>query len=203
MGSEFDRSKRIGEINMKRKLILASASPRRRELLTAAGIEFEIIPSDAEEIKAGIPAEELAVRNAEAKALGVYNVSKEKGAYILGADTIVVIDGEILGKPRDKDDAMRMLTKLNGRTHTVITGWCIVHPGGDIESHNDISFVRFRESGREALINYIDTLEPMDKAGSYGIQGAGRDLVAGISGDLNNIIGLPTSAINRAKELIG
>ena len=188
---------------MNDKLILASSSPRRRELLTSAGVEFEIMPSDAEEIKSGIPAEELAVKNAEAKALAVYNVSKEKDTFVLGADTIVLIDGEILGKPRDKADAMRMLTKLNGRTHTVITGWCIVHPGGDIESHKDVSLVRFRENSREKIINYIDTAEPMDKAGSYGIQGIGRTLVAGFSGDLNNIIGLPTSAINRAKELVG
>lgn len=192
----------IGETDMKSELILASASPRRRELLTAAGIGFEIIPSDAEEIKSGMPAEKLAVRNAEAKALGVFDHCREREAYILGADTVVVIDNEILGKPRDRDDALSMLSKLNGRTHTVITGWCIVHPDGKTERHYDVSLVRFRNNDRETLISYIDTVEPMDKAGSYAIQGIGRKIVAGISGDLNNIIGLPTSAIKRAKELV-
>ena len=186
---------------MKNKLILASSSPRRRELLTAAGVRFDIIPSDAREIKSGYAPEILAAKNAEAKAAHVYNGMSEKDAYVLGADTVVVIDGEILGKPKDKNDAFGMLTKLSGRTHTVVTGWCVIYPDGNREVHSDSSRVRFRSNTKEEIEAYIDTVEPMDKAGSYAIQGLGRNIVAGYTGDLCNIIGLPTSAIKRVKEL--
>ena len=186
---------------MKNKLILASASPRRRELLTAAGIDFEIIPSDADEIKSGFAPEILASKNAEAKAAHVYNGLSDKNAYVIGADTIVVIDGEILGKPKDKGDAFRMLEKLSGRTHTVVTGWCVIRPDGKREVHSDSSRVRFRNNTKKEIEAYIDTVEPMDKAGSYAIQGLGRNIIAGYTGDLCNIIGLPTSAIKRVKEL--
>lgn len=184
---------------MKSKLILASASPRRRELLHAAGLDFEIMPSDANEIKSGLAPEELAMKNAAAKAEDIFG--KTEGAYVLGADTIVVIDGMVLGKPRDREDALSMLSILNGRTHTVITGWCVIRPDGKKEVRRDISRVTFMKNSSGALLDYIDTVEPMDKAGSYAIQGLGRNIVAGYSGDLNNIIGLPSSAINRVKEL--
>lgn len=186
---------------MQKRLILASASPRRKELLAGAGLEFEIMVSNADEVKSGLMPEELAAHNARVKALDAASRSDAGGAFVLGADTIVVIDGEILGKPADADDAMRMLSMLNGRTHTVITGYCIVTPDGGCESGTVSSDVLFNNVGRQALEDYIATGEPFDKAGSYAVQGIGGALVKEIRGDRLNVIGLPLKAIDRLKEL--
>ncbi|MDO5445475.1 MAG: Maf family protein, partial [Eubacteriales bacterium] len=156
-------------------IILASASPRRKELLTMAGIEYTCIPSDAEEI---VPEDLTASAVPEylsgIKAGSVF--SQHPDDIVIGSDTIVYIDGKILGKPAGKDEAFQMLKMLSGRTHTVYTGVTILSPGKE-DRFTSATEVEFYELSDEEILTYIDTGEPMDKAGSYGIQGYGAVLV--------------------------
>lgn len=175
------------------KIILASNSPRRKELLSAHNIEFEVIPSDIEEI---INVDASPVENvmnlATQKALNVYE--KCQTVSILAADTIVVYDNEILGKPIDEGDAFRMLRLLSGKTHEVITGVALIRDG-KIKNQYEISKVTFKNITDEEIWEYINTKEPMDKAGSYAIQGIGAKFVESYQGDFDNIVGLPMKCV--------
>lgn len=176
------------------KLILASTSPRRRILLAAAGVEFELGESGVEEVRlAGEPAAKFALRMAEEKALAVSR--RADGTLVLGADTVVECGGEILGKPRDHTDAHRMLRLLSGRFHTVVTAFALARDGCVTESHAIASRVRFRELGDDEIDAYIRTGEPMDKAGAYGIQAEGAGLVVELEGERDNVMGLPVGEV--------
>lgn len=179
-----------------RKIILASASPRRRELLTTADVEFEVVVSDADEtVPEGTAPKEAAMMTAEKKALAVCGICPD--SVVIGADTIVVAENRILGKPKDEADAVAMLRFLSGKEHEVITGVCITD-GNRTERFAQVSNVRFYELTDEEIAAYVATKEPMDKAGSYGIQGRGCVLVESIRGDYFNIVGLPVAATVRA-----
>lgn len=180
-----------------KKIILASASPRRKELLETAGISFEICVADVDEsIPEGTPPDEAAKLTASKKAAAVSAIHPD--AVVIGADTIVVADGKILGKPKDRADAENMLRMLSGKEHLVITGVCLSE-GGNRTVFEKISKVKFYELSDAEIKAYVATGEPMDKAGAYGIQGKGCVLVEGIEGDYFNIVGLPVAAT--VKEL--
>jgi len=183
------------------RFILASASPRRKQLLEQAGYAFEIVVSDADEsLPAGITPEKAVRLNAARKAQAVAETNP--GAVVLGCDTVVAIDGEILGKPQDEAEAKAMLRRLSGNTHTVYSGVCITD--GTIETvfavATDVTFYALSERTIDA---YAATKEPMDKAGAYGIQGLGCVLVKEISGDYSNVVGLPLSESARALAAFG
>ncbi len=171
------------------KIILASASPRRKELLTLAGFDYEVVVSECEEILPdGITPDKAVEELARQKAEDVF--ARHNDAMIIAADTVVALDNTILGKPQNEDDAFRMLSSLSGRRHTVFTGVCI-----KTKDKTDIfhvaTEVEFYELSEKEMKDYIATGEPMDKAGSYGIQGKGFVLVKGIHGDYFNVVGLP------------
>ena len=209
------------------EIILASGSPRRRELLTQAGLSFRVKTADVDETptktKPEKVVEELSRRKAEAVAEQILN---EEGSFelsaspriIVAADTIVAMDGEILGKPRDTEDAVRMLRELSGRTHEVYTGVTILVPkdgkqepeseaDGKQEPESEVdgglsawnctfsscTKVMFYPLSDEEILDYVASGEPMDKAGAYGIQGLGERLVERIEGDYNNVVGFPLS----------
>ncbi len=176
-------------------LILASASPRRQQLLRNAAIPFEVQPADIDETPlAGESPRDCAERLAREKAITVSR--KRPKAYILGADTIVVIGETILGKPRDAADAARMLRLLSGRTHEVITGVCLVDPvAGDAEQASETTRVTVREIPDDEIRDYVATGEPMDKAGAYAIQGIASRWIPSIEGDYSNVVGLPVALV--------
>lgn len=188
-------------------MILASASPRRAQLLEGAGIYLHIRPADIDETR--LPGEspvELVERLARAKAHAAFDDHEDyvRDASLLGADTIVwTDDGEVLGKPHDPADACRMLRDLSGRTHHVSTGVCIMIDPWPAEGEpEETSFVEttdvtFYDLTDEEIAAYVATTEPLDKAGAYGIQGTGRLLVRRISGDYYNVVGLPVGRVIR------
>lgn len=171
------------------RLILASQSPRRAELLERLGLSFVVRPADIDESYFAhetpeAHAERLAREKAEVVA------AAEPHAVVIGSDTIVVVDGDVLGKPRDPRDAVRMLTRLSGREHQVYTGIAVA-AGGSVESALERVSVRFRPLRDEEVKEYVATGEPMDKAGAYGIQGFGSSIVESITGDYFAVMGLP------------
>lgn len=172
---------------MSDKLILASASPRRSELLDAGGYDFEVRLSKAEEIQEGEPSHVVTV-NARSKAQAVSALYP--GRTVLGADTVVALDGVIYGKPADRADAFRMLRSLSGKTHIVCTGVCVTD-GIRCDIRSDISYVTFRPLTDREIDDYIETGEPMDKAGAYAIQGGAGKFVSELKGSMSNVIGLP------------
>ena len=178
------------------KYILASASPRRRELLSLAGLPFDVCSSEVDEtLLPGEKPKDAAVRLASLKAEAVSEQHPE--ACVIAADTIVVApNGEMLGKPQDAADAMRMLLLLSGREHSVITGVCLRH-GERARRFAQETLVRFYPLRRAEITSYIATGEPMDKAGAYGIQGRGGLLAEGITGDYFNVVGLPIARLLR------
>lgn len=181
-----------------RKLILASSSPRRQELLRKEGIEFEVCPADIpEEQRPGEPPSDFALRLAQEKALKI--AAKFPDAFVLGADTIVVIDGEILGKPAGPQDAARMLAMLSGRTHQVITAVSLVAPGKRIDTRSLTTAVHFRALTSQEIEQYVAEGEPMDKAGAYAIQGGAAPWVTRLEGDYSNVVGLPLPLV---KEML-
>ena len=181
--------------------ILASASPRRKELLEQAGYKFEIIPSDFEEsVPEGLAPKDIVEGLAYQKALDVYSMRPDR--IVLGADTIVCFDGEILGKPKDKEDAKRMLKMLSGQTHEVRTGFALLGKGVEFVT-SEAAMVTFFKLSDEQIENYVNTGEPMDKAGAYGIQGKGAVLVRSVLGDYFNVVGLPIATVSRALAGIG
>jgi septum formation protein len=183
------------------RVVLASQSPRRRELLAQIGIPHDVAPADIDE--APLPGEPPAAhceRLAREKALAV--AGRDPDAVTIGSDTIVVIDGRILGKPADDDDARRTLRTLSGRTHTVYTA-VAASRRGDLVSSVERVAVTFRELADEEIAAYVATREPMDKAGSYGIQGFGATIVAGIDGDYFAVMGLPVGRLVRLLARLG
>lgn len=183
---------------MNYKLILASASPRRKELLEQVGAEFEIIPAKGEEVITSSRPEEVVVELSVQKAEEVAGRIQEKDVIILGADTVVVFDGQILGKPKDEAEAERILSMLSGNTHSVYTGvTLIVIQDGKSERHSfyEETKVTMYPMTKQQILSYIRTGEPMDKAGAYGIQGKGALYIEKIHGDYNNVVGLPVAKI--------
>jgi septum formation protein len=180
-------------------LILASASPRRQELLRNAGIPFAVQPADVNETPlAGESPRDCAERLAREKAMAVFESNPQQ--CVLGADTIVVVDDTILGKPRDVEDAGRMLRLLSGRTHAVITGVCLVGEkmaGGDLPViiASETTQVTMSQISDDEIRDYIATGEPMDKAGAYAIQGVASRWIPRIEGDYSNVVGLPVALV--------
>ncbi len=182
------------------RLILASQSPRREALLRQVGLKFEIAPSDVEErLPEGLAPAEAAERLALEKARWVAD-RRSKG-LVIGADTVVVVGGQILGKPGGVEEARAMLRLLSGREHQVITGIAVVDAaGGRAISDRVTTFVRFAPLSEETIDRYVATGEPLDKAGAYAIQGYGALLIEGIRGCYYNVVGLP---LRRLAELLG
>jgi septum formation protein len=195
-------------------LILASASPRRQELLHSAGIPFTVQPADIDETpRAGEAPRDCAERLAREKALAVFRIRPQE--YVLGADTIVVVDDMFLGKPRDAADAARMLQLLSGRTHAVITGVCVTGKttagapwsvareaalavdGQDLQTASETTLVTMCELSEDEIRDYVATGEPMDKAGAYAIQGLASRWILRIEGDYSNVVGLPVALVYR------
>lgn len=182
-------------------IVLASSSPRRAQLLAMLDLRFDVEPADIDERYA--PGEEAAAhaeRLAREKAMAV--ASRRSDALVIGSDTVVVLDGDVLGKPGDDDDAVRMLLRLQGREHTVATGIAIAY-AGQIRSDVERVRVRFRAFDTERARAYVATGEPMDKAGAYGIQGYGAALVERIEGDYFAVMGLPVARMIRLLESLG
>lgn len=211
-------------------LVLASASPRRQELLRNARIAFVVRPADIPEVRLDHePPKHFAERLARDKALAVFrqlaaaeptlalnsaaqgrvtNIkggganSEQGGAtlgpnmFVLGADTIVVVDGQVLGKPQDEQDAFRMLRLLSGRTHEVTTGVCLMGEGVE-EVRSETTSVTFDELATDDILGYIATGEPMDKAGAYAIQGIASRWIPRVEGDYGNVVGLPVALVCR------
>ena len=190
-------------------LVLASASPRRQELLRNAGISFVVEPADVDEspLPGEVPSE-CAKRLAREKAVAVSH--KRPQDVVLGADTIVVVDGAILGKPVDADDATRMLRLLSGRVHQVVTGVCVVRPNvsGQARKRANLSSNQLKTASETTLVTmsglsedeiqaYVSTGEPMDKAGAYAIQGMASRWIPRIEGDYSNVVGLPVALVYR------
>lgn len=176
-------------------IILASASPRRRELLSLPGIAFDVLPSPAEEPApdTGENPAAYAARMARLKATAVAAVRPE--AVVLGADSIVAVGEVILGKPADAADARRMLGLLSGRTHQVITGCAIFAPGREPEIFTVATAVTMADIPEAAIAAYVATGEPLDKAGAYAIQGRAAAFVTGINGSYTNVVGLPLAEV--------
>jgi septum formation protein len=184
-------------------LILASASPRREELLRLLGLDFQIIPSRADEtfFVNEKPAEHV-LRLAENKAHAVAQTYPQ--AWVLGADTIVVIDGEVLGKPADSSAAEWMLEKLSGRTHEVFTGFALLRLAGHIAIKEEVrAAVTFRNISEDEKLWYINSQEPYDKAGAYAVQGLGAFFIKEIQGSYTNVMGLPLCEVVDALKKTG
>ena len=172
-------------------LILASRSPQRRAILTQLGIAFEVVPVDVDELSIGVP-HEVARANALAKALA--GAALRPGETVLGVDTIVVCDGEIIGKPASAEAAETILKRLSGRSHDVVSGLALIRSGNPQVVH-EVTKVTFREFGEELVQRYVQTGEWSGRAGGYAIQGQGAALVRRIDGDYLNVVGLPAGAL--------
>jgi septum formation protein len=183
--------------------VLASGSPRRRHLLKQAGYEFEIIsPPDDEVSHDCLTIRELTVWNATRKALRISQ--SFPNAVVLAADTLVTIEGRVLGKPIDREDAARILRLLSGRTHEVWTAVCIRHAArGNSHGFHEISRVHFRELSDRAIREYLAKVNPLDKAGAYAAQGHGAEIIERIEGSYSNVVGLPMEATTRALRAFG
>lgn len=178
------------------KIILASGSPRRKEILDKFGYKFSVEKSDFDECVEKSDAIQVAIKNAKGKAADVYRrlcKNGETDCVVIGADTVVDFGGVILGKPRDRLDAINTLKVLSGRTHTVITGFCVLRKDMGVFGV-DCSTVKFNDLSDALISEYVDKCKPFDKAGSYGIQD-GFPLAASISGSLYNVIGFPIEKI--------
>jgi septum formation protein len=181
-------------LSAKRRIVLASSSPRRKELLSRIGLEFSVVPADYDESAMTGPPAEMARLLSLGKAEAVAAV--ESDAIVIGADTIVVVDDVVLGKPVDEADARRMLRIINGRTHVVITGVAVI----DSSTHRTLveheeSSVHIRRLSDDEIYAYVRTGEPSDKAGAYAVQGIGSLIVDRIEGDYFNVVGLPMARL--------
>jgi septum formation protein len=184
------------------QLILASASPRRQSLLEAAGLQFTIVASGADENRRAHEGPiGYAVRVACDKALSVSSFYRD--ALVVGADTIVELNGEVLQKPRDATDARRMLRALSGVSHTVVTAFALARGGSIVESAPVTARVTFHDLGDAAIEAYLATGEPFDKAGSYGIQGEGANFIAAVEGSRDTVMGLPLKELFAALRRCG
>ena len=176
------------------RLILASQSPRRQQLLQLLRVAFTVCPADIDEAMdpARLPQNEVArVSKLKAEA-----IARNPGDVVIAADTIVVLEDRVLGKPADKADAMEMLRALSGRDHQVMTGMTVLRDGASV-THTEITDVHFRPLTEEEILRYVETGEPMDKAGAYGIQGFAAPFVEGIRGDYYNVMGLPVCRLEQ------
>lgn len=173
------------------EFVLASGSPRRRELLTDAGIRFEVVAPDVNErATAELSIRELTIWNATLKALEVARA--RPAAVVLGADTLVALDGDVLGKPADMVDARRILARLSGREHEVCTGVCVCSDGGKrARSFHVFTQVKFRTLTRADIDAYFEKVNPLDKAGAYAAQGHGAEIIQEVRGSFTNVVGLP------------
>jgi septum formation protein len=185
-----------------RKIILASQSPRRKQLLEWAEVPFEVIVKSTEETyPEGLPAEEIPIYIARQKAIAVKNSLIEEGkteiesSIILAADTVVVLDKQIIGKPVDRNDAIRILTSLSGKEHQVITG-VVIQSGGEEKAFSDVTSVNFHTLTNDQITFYVDKYKPFDKAGAYAIQEwIGVVGIKSVRGDFYNVMGLPVSRV--------
>lgn len=177
------------------EIILASASPRRKELLSLAGTDFIVKVADVDEvIDPSLTPDGVVMSLANQKAQAV--ASENPDSLVIGADTVVVLDGKILGKPKSEENAVELLTMLSGRVHTVYTGVALIK-GEKVKTFCEATQVEFYPLTDEEIKAYVATKEPMDKAGAYGIQGKGCILIRKIDGDYFNVVGLPVSAVYR------
>lgn len=184
------------------KYILASASPRRRELLAKTGLTFTVIPSSIEETIHESAPEDIVMELARQKAMDVWKHHAAADDLVIGADTIVVYRDEILGKPADESEALDMLSMLADRTHQVYTGVCLIQCNR-IHTFYDRTDVTFYPIDREDLIRYIATRDPLDKAGAYGIQGDFAIHVKSIQGEYSNVVGLPIGRLYQELKQFG
>lgn len=180
-------------------LILASASPRRRELLSEYGFSYTVQPSRYEENSPDLPPDQTVAYLAEQKAREVAQRFPE--AIVLGADTVVALEGEILGKPKDRDDAIQTLSRMSGKTHSVFTGVCLI-ADGKVTVRTVESRVTFLPLSQKTVFDYVDSGLPMDKAGSYGIQD-GYPLVEKYEGSYTNIVGFPMECVRELLKEVG
>ena len=184
------------------KLVLASGSPRRRQLLGELGWNFIVEPSALKESRVpGESPENMVCRLAETKAADVF--SRNRDAFVIGADTVVAIDGRALGKPADEDEAVRMIEMLQGRVHTVMTGVAVLAPDGRKLLSCEKTDVTFRKLSHEEAIAYVAQGESLDKAGAYAIQEKGTLLVESIRGCYFNVVGLPLEALSKMLAELG
>lgn len=181
---------------MQKRIILASSSPRRKDILTKMGLEFEIIPSDFEENLENLDfnyekIEELAYNKALSVAVGI-----DVPAFVIGADTVVVLNEKILGKPKDEAEAFQMLQALSGHKHSVVTSICVIDSlSAEKKILSTTSYVEFNLLNEDSIKNYIKNCKPFDKAGSYGIQELPEEFIADIEGSFENIIGLCSQSL--------
>ena len=191
------------------RLFLASGSPRRRELLAAAGYRFEPCPAPVSESASGqLTAPELVRLNARRKARAgarLLPAATGPAAIVLGADTLVSLDGAVLGKPRDLGEAFAMLSRLAGRTHEVFTGVCLLPTGGGGPAREWVerTTVTFRALGADDLRAYLARINPLDKAGAYAAQEHGADIIAATAGSWTNVMGLPMESLGRELAALG
>jgi septum formation protein len=185
------------------RFILASGSPRRRQLLGEAGFEFEVLSPSIEEAAHGwLSVRELTIWNAARKALRVSEMAAD--AVVLAADTLVAIDGQVLGKPVDLEDAVRILRRLSGRTHEVWTAVRVCHgASGRAHSFHEMSRVHFRKLNDRGIWDYLAKIDPLDKAGAYAAQGHGREIIERIDGSYSNVVGLPMEETARVLRTFG
>ncbi len=185
------------------RFILASGSPRRRQLLSDAGYAFEVLSPRVDEVAHGwLTIRELTIWNAARKAARVSEMSPD--AVVLAADTLVGIDGSVLGKPRDLENAVQILRQLSGRAHEVWTAVRINHAArGRSKSFHEMSRVHFRELDDRAIRDYLAKIDPLDKAGAYAAQGHGAEIIERIDGSYSNVVGLPMEATTRALRSFG
>lgn len=175
---------------MKPRLILASGSPRRVELLAEAGLDFKVVPSPAEELHdLAVDYRELCQENAARKARAV--AQENPDAVVIGADTLVCLDGVPLGKPKDVEEARAMLRSLSGRINFVCTGVCLCGPGGREQIFHEVSEVEFRVLSDTDITEYMRLVHTLDKAGAYAAQEYGERIIVAVRGDLSNVVGLP------------
>lgn len=173
--------------------ILASQSPRRRELLSMLGLTFDIITADIDEtMDAALPVDQAVAQVCRRKAEAVAKLHPDR--LIVSADTIVVVEGKVLGKPHTEEEAYSMLRSLSGRSHTVMTAFCL-YRDGEAETHVEKTDLRFKSLSDEEIFSYIATGSPMDKAGAYGIQDGAAVFVESLQGDYYNVMGLPLCAL--------
>lgn len=189
---------------MNSRIILASSSPRRKELLESVGIQFEVIaPSSDESLLERENAEDYVLRLSSEKAQSV-SKNLNGDVFVIGADTVVVVDNEILGKPKDEEDARIMLSKISDNVHHVLTAFSIVKPEREIlHTHVVGTQVIVKTLEPKEIEGYIKTGEPMDKAGAYGIQGIGAFMIKGIRGSYTNVVGLPLVEVVEALNKLG
>lgn len=189
-----------------KKIVLASQSPRRRELIQLIHPDVQFLTAKVDEtVPDYLKPEQVVQVLAEKKARAVEELllpADQDDSYVIGCDTIVSLDGKIYGKPKDKEDAKRMLSELSGKTHQVYTGVSVLYDHGKEVNFAEKTDVTFKDLDDDMIERYIETGEPMDKAGAYGIQGEGGKLVESFEGDYDNVIGLPVEKLERILRLL-